>query len=139
MNEKLNPCPFCGCEMNFDRVSSGWNKITGMHGDNCPLDGNDFITWSSTADAPIIQKFNTRADGWISASINPQFSGRFTVYSSYGVRDAFFTEGFVSGDFRWQDCQTGNDEGMENYDGVEFKVYNWMQLPSPPKAVSCGE
>lgn len=82
---------------------------------------------------------NASADGWIGASINPQFSGRFTVDSSYGVRDAFFADGFFTGDFRWQDCQTGNDEGMENYDGVEFKVYNWMPLPNPPKAVSCGE
>lgn len=126
MNEQLKPCPFCGPQP-IEWAPTGLIK--------CLYSG-----CSSNPESYSRQGWNTRADGWISASINPQFSGRFTVDSSYGVRDAFFTEGFVSGDFRWQDCQTGDDEGMENYDGVEFKVYNWMKLPSTPKsASSCGE
>ena len=125
MNKQLKPYPFCG------HPPIEWTP-TGLI--KCLYSG-----CSSNPEAYSLRGWNTRADGWIGASINPQFSGRFTVDSSYGVRDAFFTEGFISGDFRWQDCQTGNDEGMENYDGIEFKVYNWMSLPNPPKAVSCGE
>lgn len=120
---KTESCPFCdGVNLNFNADDKR------LMCDTVECNGCGALVPSA--------EWNTRADGWISASINPQFSGRFTVDSSYGVRDAFFTEGFVSGDFRWQDCQTGNDEGMENYDGVEFKVYNWMPLP---KAASCGE
>lgn len=133
--DELKPCPFCGCKVSFVRDCHGWNKVIGEHSNKCPLDGNNLLTWSSEENAPILDKWNTRADGWISVGEHQKCSGRYTVNSSYGVRDAFFSEGFVADDFRWQDCETGNDEGVENHHGIEFEVYNWMPLPAPPKAV----
>lgn len=134
MNEQLKPCPFCGCEMNFDRVLSGWNKITGMHGDNCPLDGNDFITWSSTADAPIIQKFNTRADGWISVddAMPTEGASVLTIGTldsgerSDAVVAVYVRERFVSGY-----CFNGD---RLIHMAVETFPTHWMALPPTPEA-----
>lgn len=151
MNKQLKPCPFCGCEMNFYRVLSGWNKITGMHGDNCPLDGNDFITWSSTEYAPIIQKFNTRADGWISVEVSlpelhferqedpdedgyPQFDGM--VSQTIEITDGEgFGRGHLRSDGKWI-CY-GAEYDMMIVDPE--KVTHWAQLRQLPKAASCGE
>ncbi|MFV0511916.1 MAG: hypothetical protein ACK5M8_22085 [Shewanella algae] len=68
---------------------------------------------------------------WHQLSKPPQESGRYTVHSSYGVRDAYFTTGLTQGDFRWQDCETGNDEGMENMEGVVYQVFSWTYMPTP--------
>lgn len=61
MSEQLKPCPFCGGEARLDRDSSGWNKIKAKHSDNCPLHGNNLLTWSSGDDVPMVVKWNTRA------------------------------------------------------------------------------
>lgn len=74
---------------------------------------------------------NTRTDGWVDLPSIPNESGRYTVNSSYGVRDAYFTIGFTHGDHSWQDCETNNDEGMENSSGEIFTVYSWISLPKP--------
>lgn len=58
---ELKPCPFCGGEAWIDRDSSGWNKVKANHSDNCPLFGNNMLTWSSGSDVPMVGKWNTRA------------------------------------------------------------------------------
>ena len=125
--DELKPCPCCSSD---DVVTS--NTATGNYRASCADCRMSTAGWYSYAEA--LNAWNTRADGWISVGEHPKCSGRYTVNSSYGVRDAFFSEGFIAGDFRWQDCETGNDEGVENHHGIEFEVYNWMPLPVPPKA-----
>lgn len=86
---ELKNCPFCDAEMKFYRESSGGNKVIGSHTDECPLQGTNFITWSSNDAAPIINKWNTRADGWISVdSATPNGDCQVIVKtSSTKVRD----------------------------------------------------
>lgn len=109
-----------------------------MHGD-MPLGGiaylnaaKDRIRWLSRSLHQQI-KLNTKLKNkaWHPLSSPPQESGRYTVHSSYGVRDAYFTTGLTQGDFRWQDCETGNDEGMQNMEGVVYKVFSWTYMPMP--------
>lgn len=57
----LKPCPFCGSSANLDRDNSGWNKIKANHSDDCPLLGDNLLTWSSGEIVPIVKKWNTRA------------------------------------------------------------------------------
>lgn len=52
------------------------------------------------------------------------------IASNYGVRSGFFSKTW-SGKF--QDHLSSNDEGMEDWDGVEFVVTHWMPLPEPPR------
>lgn len=139
MTEQLKPCPFCGkqadlieSEPSKARFNQGCVHFAVSCSDfNCEVMPKGNLWHITPQDA--VKAWNTRADGWISFGEHPMCSGRYMVDSSYGVRDAFFSEGFIVGDFRWQDCETGNDEGVENYDGIEFEVYNWMPLPKPPK------
>lgn len=49
--------------------------MIGNHSNKCPLDGNNLLTWSSKENAPIIDKWNTRADGWISIDDEPICNG----------------------------------------------------------------
>lgn len=52
---------------------------------------------------------------------------KFLVNSSYGVTVAWYNG------LSFQDCDSGNDEGMEDWDGIEFDVTHWMPIPCPPK------
>lgn len=134
MNEQLKPCPFCGCKMKFDRVLSGWNKITGMHKGNCPLDGNDFITWSSTEDAPIIQKFNTRADGWI------EVDGAKNIPTGDWMVATCDKESKVDTHIAKCSPNVIVIGGRFHFDMPKVYAYKEIgELPSPPKAASCGE
>lgn len=125
---ELKPCPFCGCKMNFDRASSGWNKITGMHKGICPLDGNDFITWSSNEDAPIIQKFNTRVDGFFGVEeflpeIGQECLIEIPVCDKFNLESAKYKgEGVWVG--AWCDSRGK---------GCNYKVTRWMPSPISSK------
>ena len=57
---ELKPCPFCGAISHLNRDSSGWNKIKANHSDDCPLLGNNLLTWSSGEIVPIVNKWNQR-------------------------------------------------------------------------------
>lgn len=128
---ELKPCPFCGGEAAVSICTggddeSGYYAIHSASCTNCDVSTDSDINRES-----VIKIWNTRADGWIDLPSTPNESGRYTVNSSYGVRDAYFTSGFTHGDYRWQDCETNNDEGMENSFGEVFTVYSWTQLPTP--------
>jgi hypothetical protein len=117
---ELKLCPFCGGQAVNEQ------------------DGHPIYCGSCYSSMPygicendMINLWNTRASGWTDSPLTPNKSGRYTVNSSYGVRDAYFTSGFTHGDYRWQDCETNNDEGMENSFGEVFTVYSWVQLPTP--------
>lgn len=117
---ELKNCPFCGGKAELITSFSEYGVETGASCESCD------------AYCESVDKWNTRTDGWIGVDEQPKETGRYTVNSSYGVREAFFTAGFVEGDYCWQDCQTGDDEGMCNMDGVDFEVYDWMSLPKQP-------
>ncbi|MCE9773546.1 hypothetical protein LZ645_01120 [Shewanella algae] len=101
------------------------------------VNGEDLTTWSFEDDpevcfADFLSIWNKAQElSWQPLSSPPQESGRYTVHSSYGVRDAYFTTGLTQGDFRWQDCETGNDEGMQNMEGVVYQVFSWTYMPTP--------
>lgn len=60
---------------------------------------------------------------WISVDERrPSKIGVYLCFSSYGVGCAHFLNVF-------QDVATSNDEGMCNWDGVEYEVTHWMPLP----------
>ena len=116
---KLKPCPFCGGQAVNEQ--DGHPIYCGSCYSSMPygICENDMVTL-----------WNTRTNGWVDSPLTPNESGRYTVNSSYGVRDAYFTSGFTHGDYRWQDCEMNNDEGMENSFGEVFIVYSWVQLPT---------
>jgi len=69
---------------------------------------------------------------WISVEDElPKEGGKYICSSSYGIVTAIFAicEGF-------QDINTGNNEGMQDWSGVVFEVTHWMPLPQPPKEQS---
>ena len=66
---------------------------------------------------------NLKVDGY------PSKSGEYICMSSYGKRGAYYNKEW-SGCF--QDRATGDDEGMVAYDGTEYEVTHWHELPSDP-------
>ena len=71
---------------------------------------------------------------WIKKSDKlPEVNGVYIVFSTYGVRCAFFDPLWSK---KFQDCATNNDEGMgeaADEDLPIYKVSHWMPLPEPPQ------
>ncbi|HGY5040852.1 MULTISPECIES: DUF551 domain-containing protein [Klebsiella] len=59
----------------------------------------------------------------------PEIKGKYLVYSSYGICTAWFDPEWSN---KFQDCDSNNDEGMEDFDGNVFSVSHWRLLPEPP-------
>lgn len=59
----------------------------------------------------------------------PDIEGKYLAASSYGIVTAWFTPSWSN---KFQDCESNNDEGMEDFDGRVFSVTHWMPLPEPP-------
>lgn len=69
---------------------------------------------------------------WIKKSEElPSKKGAYLVFSTYGVRCAFFDPEWSK---KFQDCATNNDEGMSDWedDSPIYRVSHWMHLPKPP-------
>ncbi|MBO2578175.1 hypothetical protein I6M29_11475 [Shewanella algae] len=123
---ELKPCP-CGAEAHLIKPTSDRQSYFISNGDKYVK----VACCRCSFEASHIDDWNARINQWHPLSSPPQESGRYTVHSSYGVRDAYFTTGLTQGDFRWQDCETGNDEGMQNMEGVVYKVFSWTHIPTP--------
>lgn len=121
---ELKKCPFCGCKISLIRDSHGWNKVIGNHSNKCPLEGNNFLTWSSKENAPIVDKWNTRADGWISVDdrfpeIGQQCLIEIPVCDNFNIENGKYKgSGVWIG--AWCDSR-GN--------GCPYKVTRWMPRP----------
>ena len=125
LDSSWNKCPFCGGEITIYQECA--ETKSGYDAAKCHECGWE---WFGATE----QDVNTRESGWVDPKDSPNVCGKFLVDSSYGVTTAIFTSGFTEGDYRWQCCVTGNDEGMENMDGLEFEVYGWMNLPESQRA-----
>lgn len=68
---------------------------------------------------------------WISVrDEKPTEEGKYLTFGSYGVGTSWWSHGPFRSMF--QDCDTNNDEGMEDWDGNVFYVTHWMELPEKP-------
>ncbi len=136
---ELKPCPFCGCDVSFYRDKSGWNKVLGNHGDICPLQGSNLLTWSEKEDAPIIEKWNTRTSPWISVKEQLPPAGNACVFyrplaDKSGDRVIAVKTATKDNKNCWKDTVPDGDEPCNPSDGC-CHVTHWM-IVEPPKECS---
>ena len=125
---ELKPCPFCGCDVSFYRDKSGWNKVLGNHGDICPLQGSNLLTWSEKEDAPIIEKWNTRTSPWISVKEQlPPFETPIWIQVNGEVKHSAYMFCSTDGTDDWFEECNGIGSDFTGVDDVDA----WMPMPKP--------
>lgn len=67
---------------------------------------------------------------WIKRSDEtPQKDGKYFTFGSHG-RTAAWWKGDIS---KFQNAESGENEGMQDMDGEVYMVTHWMNLPEKPE------
>ena len=128
MNE-LKPCPFCGGEA---ELTSGSTSAVACSKCNVHT---SFITniYGEDTTQRAIDRWNTRADGWISVDERlpeADFAAIYDVDSEYPSYIVMI-EGATVPTNLYFDGEDWSEE--QDMCGEKYRVTHWMPLPEPPK------